>query len=262
MTLRRGTAFALVVLLLGSLSGAAVDDATTFLQTHYYLLPFGRLPATADSVRQATQSAGFSVIVYDGDVANVYRGTDPIALAPELVLSDPKLLLIDGARFLLREATDDFVYTLRPSEEGYELVIDPQRDLAMSEALGSVLASLQSMGIVGDELSLDVRDYVKDALKGPAPPQGTAIDSTLYGLLVARDWFDFAASKSLTLVGLRVEVVAELLPGAALESTLAVHVIEEAEGLAKLSLPIDQLLVLARSAAVGYVRPPYRPSIP
>ena len=260
--LRSGTAIALAFLLLGTLSAGATDATTSFLQTHYYVLSLSQVAADVDSVRQTAQSSGFSVIVYDGDSAQAFRGDDPVGATAETVLSDERLLVVDSGRFLLRESGEGFTFSVRPSENGYELVVDPQQDLPMSDVLGSVLVALQSMGILGNEVDLNVQAYAKNDPKGPPPPAGVAIESTLYSLLVARDWFDYAATKGLTLVGLRVEIVAEIVPGASLAEPFASYVIEEVEGLAKLSLPIDQLLALARSSAVGYVRVPYHPSVP
>jgi hypothetical protein len=262
MMLRSGTAIALAVLLLGSVPAWAADTTTTFLQTHYYLLSLGQIAADVDSVRTAAQSSGFSLVAYDGDSAQAFRGDDPVIATVESVLSDERLLVVDSGRFLLRQPGDGFGFSVRPTENGYELVIDPLQDLSMSDVLGSVLAVLHSMGILGSEVHLNVQAYAKDVLKGPPPPAGVAIESTLYSLLVARDWFGYATMKGLTLVGLRVEIVAELLPGASLAEPFAAYVVEEVEGLAKLSLPIDQLLALARSSAVGYVRAPYHPSVP
>jgi len=262
MTVRSGILVALVVTLLSGLSVGASDSSTEFLQTHYYLLPLGQVAADVDAVCRAAQSSGFSVISYSADSAEAYRGDDPVSTAPTALLSDRSLLVIDGDRFLLRQPGEGFTFSVRPSEEGYELVIDPQQDLVMSDVLGPVLTSLQSMGIVGDEVSLNVQAFAKEDLKGPTPPSGIPIESTLYHLLIARDWFDFAATRALSVVGLRVEVVAEILPGAALDPAYTAYVVEEGQGLAKLLLPIDRLLALARSSAVGYVRSPYRPSVP
>lgn len=259
---RRSTVIALAILLSGCLSAAAVEAATSFLKSHYYLLSLGQVATDVDSIRRAAQSSGFSVIAYDGDWAQAFRGDDSVGTAAEVVLSDERLLLIDSGRFLLRESGEGFTYSVRPSETGCELVVDPQRDLSMSDVLGSVLVALQSMGILGNEVNLDVQAYAKDDIKGPPPPSDIAIESTLYSLLLARDWYDYAATKSLTLVGLRVEIVAEILPGASLTEPFVAYVVDEVEGLAKLSLPIDQLLALARSSAVGYVRVPYHPSVP
>ena len=262
MTLRSGAVAALVALLLSVSVAGAADASIDFLQTHYYLLSLGRITASVDSIRQTAQSSGYSVVTYDGDAVEAFRGTDPMGADPQAVLSDERLVVIDSGRFLLRESGEGFVFTVRPSEDGYALVVDPQQDLPMATVLEPVLASLQSMGILGNELSLDVQGYAKDDPKGPPPPTGVAIDSSLYGLLVARDWFDYAVAKGLTLVGLRVEVVAEILPGASLEEAFSPYVVDSSEGLAKLSLPIDLLLALSRSSTVGYVRPPYRPSVP
>jgi hypothetical protein len=262
MILRSGTAITLAVLLLGSVSVCATDATTGFLQTHYYLLSLGQIAADVDSVRQAAQSSGFSLVVYDGDSAQGFRGHDPVTATAETVLSDDRLLVVDSGRFFLRQSGDGFIFSVRPTENGYELVVDPLQDLSMSDVLGSVLAVLQSMGILGNEADLNVQAYARNDLKGPPPPAGVAIESTLYSLLVARDWFDYATTKGLALVGLRVEIVAEILPGASLAEPFTSYVVEQVEGLAKLSLPIDQLLALARSSAVGYVRVPYRPSVP
>jgi hypothetical protein len=47
-----------------------------------------------------------------------------------------------------------------------------------------------------------------------------------------------------------------------LDDAFAVYVIEETDLLVKLLLPIDQLLTLAQSSSIGYVRMAYQPSIP
>lgn len=261
MILRSSIAVAVASLLLAALSVGATDTSTSFLGTHYYLLSLGQIATDVDSVRRASQSSGYSVITYDGDSAQAFRGDNPVA-AVEAVLSDEKLLVVDSGRFLLRESRDRFTFSVRRTGNVYELVIDPQQDLPMSDVLESVLVALKPMGILQDKVDLDIQAYAKTDLKGPRPPAGASIESSLYSLLVARDWFDYASTKGLILVGLRVEVVAETLPGVSLAEPFAPYVIQTVEGLAKLSLPIDQLLALARSSAVSYVRAPYRPSIP
>ncbi len=262
MMLRTGTALALAALLLVSIAAHAADATAGFLQTHYYLLSLGHVAADTASIRQTAQSSGFSIIAYDANSVEAYRGGIAVATAPESVLSDERLLVVDGGQFLLRASDDGFGYTVRPSESGYELVIDPQQDLAIGDVLGTVLISLQELGILGNQLSLAIDTYAKDDPKGPAPPDGIAIDSTLYGLRVARDWFGYATAKGLAMTGLRIEVIAEMLPGAALSAGFTAYVVEQAEGLVKLSLPVDRLLALAGAFEVAYLRPPYRPSVP
>ena len=258
--LRNGLTVAVAFLFAFVCAGAG--DTTSFLQTHYYLLSLGQVAADIDSIRQEAQSSGYSLITYSDNSAEAWRGGLVVETAPEDVLADERLLAVDGERFLLRQSEAAYAFTVRPAESGYELVIDPHQDQAMADVLGQVLGSLQSLGILGDELSLDVRAYAKDDVKGPPPPIDVAIDSTLYGLSVARDWFDYAAQKGLTRVGLRVEVVAEVLPGASLAGSFEPYIVDGSATAVKLRLPIEQLLALARSSGVGYVREPYRPAVP
>ena len=65
------------------------------------------------------------------------------------------------------------------------------------------------------------------------------------------------AAKGVALFGLDVDVVAEKLPGRALSAALAAYVVSESRQGAELILPIEQLMALAQSNAVGVVRLPY-----
>jgi len=263
MTLRTPAAIVAIVLMLSAVSVVAADTATSFAEDQYYILSLGPLAAEVDSIRTTAQTAGFSVIAYDGNIPQAFRaGLESPLDGANSVLSDERLLLVDGDRLFLRQIGEQFTFTVRRSETAYELVVDPHEDLPISDVLGTVLGILQPLGILGNEANVDIQAYAKDDLKGPAAPSDAAMESTLYGLRVARDWFAHAAAKQLELIGLRVEVVAEMVPDASLEATFEPYVVEDAIGLIKFSLPIDQLLPLARSAAVAYLRPPYRPSIP
>ena len=70
------------------------------------------------------------------------------------------------------------------------------------------------------------------------------------------------AAKGLALLGLDIEVVAEKLPGGTLSAALAAYVASESRRVAELILPIEQLMALAQSNAVGVVRLPYVPVAP
>jgi hypothetical protein len=261
MTTRPKVSGVLAVLLLAVLlvgTGAMANEAR-FLETNYYLISFGTVDAPIASLIQTAQEKGFSVIVRSGDEISFYHGTAITEESEEVLLASPTLLYVDSGWFLLRVTGEDFDYTVRPTEDGYELVLVPHRDVAMGETLAMVLSDLQEMGIVGGEVDMEFVTLAKEAEKGPAPPEGVAIDSNLYGLTVAADWFSYAASKGLTCVGLRVEVVAEKLPGGAIPERFVPYIVSETEGLAKLILPIHQLVALARSSSIGYVRPPYQP---
>ena len=258
---RRTILFALLALTLAfSLHGA--DVLTDFSSTHYYIFPLGEMSVDLSALTQTTQSAGYSVIQYEGDTATVYREGEAVDVEMETALADEYVLLIDGSRFYLREIGETYTFTVRPSEIGYELVINPQQELSVNDTLASILMGLQQIGILGNEVNLEFASFAKADLKGPAAPEGVFIESTLYGLTVAEDWFAYAVVKGLTQLGLRVEIIAEKVPGGVLDIDFADYVVEETETLAKLLLPIDELLALAKSTSIGYVRIAYQPAVP
>lgn len=238
------------------------DVPTSFAPSHYYILSLGEMSVDLSALIQTTQSAGYSVIQYDDDTATVYRGGEAVDMDVATALADEYLLLVDGSRFYLREIGEAYAFTVRPAEVGYELVINPQQELSINDTLASVLMTLQQIGILGNEVNLEYASFAKADLKGPAAPAGVFIESTLYGLTVAEDWFAYAAVKGFTQVGLRVEIVAEKVPGGVLDAKFVDYVVEETESLAKLLLPIDELLPLARSTSIGYVRMAYQPTVP
>ncbi len=250
---RKTILFVLLIALLG-LALQGTDVPSTFAQTHYYILSLGKLSAEPSAVVQSAQSEGFSLAQFDeADIGETELAT---------ILDAPMALITDGSRFYLRARLEGYTYTVRPSGDGYELVINPSEDVVVNDVLAAVLMDLQGFGILGSEVNLAFASYAKADLKGPASPDGVFIESTLYGLVVAEDWFAFAAANGLTQVGLRVEIVAEKLPGGALSSDFASYVLEESESLVKLLLPIDELLALAQSESIGYVRIAYQPAVP
>jgi len=254
----------LCVLTVGSLltSGQTSDD---FAATHYYILAMGQVSVDMDGLAESLKARDFTVITFDGDIASVYRGAELAGdVSIQGALADEAVLVIDADRFLLRvaEAELNYTYTVRPAAGGYELVVNPTQDIAISDALASVLMSLQELGVLGNSVDLEYAAFAKNDLKGPAPPAGASIDSILYRLMVAEDWFAFAATQSLTMTGLRIDVVAELLPGGSLPETFAAFVREETEQLAKLLVPVDRLVALASAESIGYVRLPYQPAVP
>jgi hypothetical protein len=250
---RLGMTLMFVVLLSVSMGLAAQEVPTSFSPSHYYILALGGVSMDLPSLAQATQSSGYSVVQFDGNVPDGDL---------EAALEAPSMLLIDAGRFYLRQIDSAYTFAVRPSDTGYELVVSPNEQLPITDVLGSILLSLQGIGILGNDVNLDYSAYSKADLKGPASPEGVYIDSTLYGLTVSEDWFDYATAHALTMVGLRIEVVAEILPGHALDSAFSPYMTEETSTLAKLLLPIDELLALATSESVGYVRTAYQPAVP
>ena len=68
MTLRTPAAIVAIVLMLSAVSVVAADTATSFAEDQYYILSLGPLAAEVDSIRTTAQTAGFSVIAYDGNI--------------------------------------------------------------------------------------------------------------------------------------------------------------------------------------------------
>ena len=233
-------------------------SGTQLIQTDYYLISIGTIDTPIESLIQTAQGKGFSVA---GSYGGEPLGGDPLTEDPEEALQAvPSLLYVDESWFLLRVTGEDFDYTVRPAVEGYELVLVPHKDLPQAETIYSIISSLQGMGIVGSEVDMGLPEqYAKESEKGPLPPEGVAIDSSLYGLSVAANWFAEASRLGIDRVGLRVEVVAEKLPGGAIPEAFIPFIESESGELAKLLLPIWQLTELARSSSIGYVRGPYRP---
>ena len=251
------------LLLLGlSIVSFGSGEMTRFVETDYYILSLGGLTADVPSVVAAAQTNGFTVIRYEGDFVTAYRGTTETAEAISDLQDSDKLLIVDNERIYMRVKESAYTYTLRPSASGYELVIAPQEALPIVETLTDTLNALQGMGLVGTEVDLGFQAFSKSDLKGPPPPEAARIDSDLYWLTVAEDWFAFATQKGFSLTGLRVEIVAEKLPGGGIPSEFSAYLLSETETAAKLLLPIDALVRLAESAGVGLVRPPYRPAAP
>jgi hypothetical protein len=69
-------------------------------------------------------------------------------------------------------------------------------------------------------------------------------------------------ARGLALLGLDIGVIAEKLLGGTLSAALAAYVVSESSQVAELILPIEQLVALAQSNAIGYVRLPYVPVAP
>ena len=245
-----------VLLLGGGPAGAQMDLAAT----QYYVSSLGEVALPLSTLIQTAQASGFTTIVRSGDVVTGYLGKERTDLGEEVLLTTSPLLYVDGDLFVFQVRGPDLDYVVRPAQTGYALLLIPQRSLASGEVLPSVLRDLRSLGIAGDQAALGFTAVPRGLEKAPPPPQGVALDSALYGLTLAEDWFTYAAANGLTRVGLRVEVVAEKRPGEVFPESFRAYVVSETAELAKLLVPIHRLVELARSAAISYVRPPYQPA--
>jgi len=240
----------------------AVGQGTALTASNYYIFALQETSTDLNALSIAVQSDGFTVVRYENGAAAVQQGGQLSPIAEDEALMSSHLLVLDESRFLLRAEEADYTYTLRPSSSGLELVFSPAVDVSF-DALLNVLFDVQALGLIGAEMDFGYPEtYVRDALKGPAPPADLRIDSDLYGLMVAEDWFAFAGVKAISLVGLRVEVVAEVQPGALIPAQFFQYVVSESESLVELLLPIEQLAALAGSSEVALVRQAYQPVAP
>ena len=65
---RTAILFAILVLAL-TLPLHGADVLTDFSSTHYYIFPLGEMSVDLSALTQTAQSAGYSVIQYEGDTA-------------------------------------------------------------------------------------------------------------------------------------------------------------------------------------------------
>ncbi|UCF09779.1 MAG: hypothetical protein JSW65_06890 [Candidatus Bipolaricaulota bacterium] len=249
-------------LFLGLLAAACalVGAQDLLLETEYYVIPMGTVVLDQAALIEAARSHGYTVIVRSGDVVTAYRGGLDSAEDEAALLGDRPLLYADHGDTLLLFAGSDFDFSLRPGMDGYDLVLSPHVAVPTGTAFGAALTQLHALGIIGTAVGVEApQAYARDPLKGPRPPEGVAIDSDLYALVVAENWFLEAESKGIERVGLRVEAVAEKLEGAIVPAELQPFLLEETAELARFLVPIHRLVDLASTGAFRLVRPAHVP---
>ena len=240
-----------------------VGEGSLLLPSLYYLFPAEGLQANAQTLSQTAQSAGFAVVLFSDGSATTLRGAEPTTQSFSSLLAENHVLAVDGERFVLHSEVAGVAYSLRPAAGGTELVISPTQEIPIIEALAAVFDELQTLGILGLAIDLEaVQSFPVGSLKGPAVPMGVALDSALYDLVVAEDWFVYADAKGIVLSGLEIEIVAEKVAGATFPEAFVPYIVSETDRLAKLVLPLDQLVPLAKEGGVGYVRLPLQPVAP
>jgi len=247
-----------LLLVLGVAVGAGAEESL-FSPGNYYLISIGAVTGEVTSLIQTGQENGFTVIVLNDVGISAYRGIQQTQETEADLISAASLLYVDRDRFLLRVQGPEFDYEVRPREKGCDIVLVPHQDMTESDLVTDVLIPLQEMGVVGEEVDMEYKTFVLNPEKSEAAPAGVAIDSNLYNLMIAPDWLTAAEEKGLARTGLRVSVVAEKVPAGAVPDQFKTYVVSETDTLAKLLLPIEDLVSLASDSAIGYVRPPYQP---
>ena len=260
--MKRSIVIGIVMSLLLTLGLAASTGAeeVLFAPGNYYLISIGAVASgEVASLVQTGQQKGFTVIVLSDAGMSAYRGLEETQ-EPEPELSTaPSLLYVDDESFLLRVLGQEFDYEVRPGECGYDLALIPHKGMTAMDLVNDVLTPLQEMGVIGTEVDMEYKTFVLNPEKSEAPPEGVAIDSDLYNLMIAPDWLAAATELNLARSGLRVSVIAEKVPGGAVPEQFTPYVVSQTDTLAKLLLPIEDLVRLASDSGIGYVRPPYQP---
>ena len=254
-----GIGIAVTLLLMLGLAATASAEEILFTPGNYYLISIGAVTSDVASLVQTGQQQGFTVVVMSDAGLAGYRGAKKTEEPESKLITAASLMYIDGTSLLLRVQGEDFDYEVRPGEKGYDLILIPHKAMTASDLVDDVLIPLQKIGVVGAEIDMEYKTFVLNPEKSEAPPAGVAIDSNLYNLMIAPDWLAAATKMNLSRTGLRVSVIAEKVPSGAVPEQFAPYVISETDSLAKLLLPIEDLVKLASDGAIGYVRPPYQP---
>ncbi len=253
----------LVAAAIGALPVVAVCVPTMFVPDEYYVIPVGETEISTAASIESAKRLDYAIVIQASEGPSTWRGSTRTEEEESLLLQEPALLYVDGENLLVRVQTASYGFVLRPSEGGYELVVTPAEEVNAGSTLVEILLALSEIGIAPGSISLDdAVQYSVTDLKGPPPPEGAALESSLYQLVIAADWFAAASTSGMQRTGLRVSVIAERLTGEEIPESYRVFVVEETDQLVELLLPIQHLVPLARSASVTYVRIPYQPVVP
>jgi hypothetical protein len=242
-----------------AVADTAVAEEIIFTPDYYYVISIGAVQSEVGALVQTGQENGFTVIIICADGLSAYRGDSPTQEEEADLITAKSLLYADELRFLLRLQKEQFDYEVRPGQSGYDLVLTPHQDMTISDLFTYVLTPLNEMGVIGNEVNMEYETFILNPEKSEAPPEGAAIDSNLYNLMIAPDWLAYAQSQALERTGLRVSVVAEKKSTGVIPEEFRAYLVSETDTLAKFLLPIEDLVNLASDSSVGYLRPPYYP---
>ncbi len=228
------------------------------------------LPSSStDIVRivQAAQNLDYWIRIQQGLNVTYLKGNKPCSAcdpAQETSFFQTPQLYTDGLLFWIRLDEPKYRLNLRPaasepnSPGGYELIVSPKVNLAEGD-LQSLLTGLAPFGVAPTQTGALSFSVINVPAK-PRPPAGARLDSTLYGLMIAPDWHDYAAAHGIELSGLRARVIVDLAtPGVQPQGVADLLVEASSPERLRALVPIEQLLALARDPAVSLVRLPNRP---
>lgn len=229
------TLWILIAATVGTFPLVAACVPTVFVPEEYYVIPVGEIEiATAASVESAKE-LGYTVLIAEVDGLSSWKGVVQAEDEEEALLEEPNLVYVDGSSVLVSVQTASYGFTLRPSEDGQELVITPNETIDPGTTLVEILVALSQIDAAPDSISLDdVKTFPTSDLKGPPTPEGVALESSLYQLVVSPDWFAAASAAAIGRTGLRVSVVAEKAADSMIPEAYRVFVVEETDQLVEL----------------------------
>lgn len=227
------------------------------------------LPPTATDivhVVMAAQDLDYWIRIQQGLDVTYLKGKSPCSACDptnESIFFQMPQLYVDGPLYWIRLDEPKYRLNLRPAVEGenaaapYELILSPKVDLG-NDDLQALLTELAPFGVAPTQTSALSFETIAVPSK-PQPPSDARLDSTLYGLMIAPDWRDYAAGHGIDLAGLRARVIIELTSPGAVPQATDLLIEARSDTLIRALVPIEQLLALARDPAISMVRLPNRP---
>ena len=246
----------LSLLLSGGLWGGALGTGNFYKAT----IPLPEPDISTITAR--AQGLGFWIRIQQGVEVMYLHGTELcgscVPAAEESFFGFPQLYL-DSALFLVRLDEELYRMVIRPSAElngSYEVVVSPKGSMDRSAVERAGQSWLQELGIV-QTAPLEFVELAPQ--EKPQVPAGVRLDSLLYALAIAPDWHNFARARGISLLGLRIRVIVELVNPQVVPQ--GYHLLEEARAqeLMRVLVPVSELIRLARDPAVKFIRLPYEP---
>ncbi|MGQ9477358.1 MAG: hypothetical protein ACUVRH_02575 [Candidatus Bipolaricaulia bacterium] len=247
----------LSLVLIGGIGGEARIGRVTF-----YKAPFPLAQPDIATIAARAQGLNFWIRVQEGlNVAYLHGSelcTGCIPANEASFFGFPQLYLDDGL-FLIRLDEADYRMVVRPATEAlgaYEVIFGPKREMSPQAMEEEAQSWLQKLGII-QTTSLEFNELIPQ--EKPQPPAGAQLDSLLYALTIAPDWHDFARERGLSLLGLRIRVIVELVNPQVLPQGYYLLVEAQAQDLLRVLVPVSELIRLSHDPAVKLVRLPYEP---
>lgn len=221
-------------------------------------------PLQAEGLMGRAQALGWWIRLQQGTDVSYFQGAercDQCLPALEGQFFQFPQLVLDGNLFMVRLDTAAFRLNLRPKADNpilYEMVLVMKQTLEAQAAANQIQQELSGLGLLLPA-GLSFEALPLSAKARTSVPQGVRLDEILYRLVQAPDWPDFATLQGLSLSGLRVHAVVELIDGQTPSARFDLLVEAQASSGVRAQVLIPDLLALAQDPAVSQVRAPLQP---